>query len=148
MRRLLVILILTAAVLADERRAEAQVSTFYVQLIRGTDTEKAPAPQCKCVGRKLAQTFSPVFKCKGYWEMNRQRVALSLGQVTRVQLGNGRAAEIDLRDPKERKVAAFADGQLVDRTTIPKGEGMTIIGGKRQDKSVWFIVVRRDKPED
>jgi len=148
MRRLLVILMLTAVALADERRAEAQASTFYVQLIRGTDTERPPAPRSKHVGPKLAQTFGPVFRCKGYWEINRQQVALSPGQVTRVQLGNGRAAEIDLRNPKARKVAAFDDGRLVDRTTIPKGEGMTIIGGKREDKSVWFIVVRRDKPEN
>ena len=31
---------------------------------------------------------------------------------------------------------------------MPQGEGMTIIGGSREDKSVWFIVVRRDKPQD
>ena len=69
-------------------------------------------------------------------------------QVARVQLGNGREAEIDLRCPKARKVAAFQGGQLVDRTIIPTGEGMTIIGGSREDKSMWFIVVRRDKPAD
>ena len=28
------------------------------------------------------------------------------------------------------------------------GEGMTIIGRSREDKSLWFIVVRRDKPAD
>ena len=80
--------------------------------------------------------------------MNRQQVAVSSGQVARVQLGNGREAEIDLRNPKARKVAAFQNGQLVDRTTMPKGQGMTIIGGNREDKCVWFIVVRRDKPAD
>lgn len=148
MRRMMVMLMLTAAALADETRAAAQASTYYVQLIRGTDTEESPAPHSKRVGHKLAQTFSPVFRCKRYWEINRQEVALSPGQVTRVELGNGRAAEIDLRTPKARKVAAFVDGKLVDRTTIPKGEGMTIIGGKREDTSVWFIVVRRDKPGD
>jgi hypothetical protein len=68
--------------------------------------------------------------------------------VRRVQLGNGREAEIDLSSAKERKVAAFQDGRLVDRTSVPQGEGMTIIGGSREDKSVWFIVVRRDKPQD
>ena len=75
-------------------------------------------------------------------------MALSPGQVGRVRLGNGREAEIDLRSPKERKVAAFQGGKVVDRTSMPTGEGMTIIGGSRDDKSVWFIVVRRDKPQD
>jgi hypothetical protein len=34
----------------------------------------------------------------------------------------------------------------VDRTINAAGEAMTIIGGNRDGKSVWFIVVRRDKP--
>ncbi len=148
MRCLLCILVVTAVVLTGETSAMAQANTYYVQLVRGTDNEQPPAPRSKRVGHKLAQTFGPVFRCKGYWEISRQQVTLSPGQVSRVELGNGRAAEIDLRSPKERKVAAFVDGKLVDRTCIPKGEGMTIIGGKREDKGVWFIVVRRDKPEE
>jgi hypothetical protein len=63
-------------------------------------------------------------------------------------LGSGREVEIDLRNAKERRVAAFQNGQLVDRTISPPGEAMTIIGGNRDGKSVWFIVVRRDKPVD
>jgi hypothetical protein len=148
MRVLMVILIVTTVALASERRAAAQASTFYVQLIRGTDSEQPPTPRCKSVGRKLAEAFRPVFNCRSYWEMNRQEVKVSPERVARVELGNGRAAEIDLRSPKARKVAAFQNGQLVDRTSIPTGEGMTIIGGKREDKGLWFIVVRRDKPAD
>jgi len=148
MRHLIIMLMLMAVALANATRAAAQATTYYVQLIRGTTSEQPPAPKSKCVGRKLEQTFGPVFSCKAYWEVNRHQVALSSGQVARVQLGNGREAEIDLRSPKARKVAAFLNGQLVDRTVIPKGEGMTIIGGKREDKGVWFIVVRRDKPAD
>jgi hypothetical protein len=146
MRRLILVLMLMAVALAGETRATAQAKVYYVQLIRGTDTENPPAPKSKCVGRKLAETFGPVFSCKAYWEINRQQVSVSSGQVARVALGNGSEAEIDLRSPKARKVGAFVNGQLVDRTTVPEGQGMTIIGGKREDKSVWFIVVRRDKP--
>ena len=80
--------------------------------------------------------------------MNRQQVALVPGQTSRVRLGNGREAEIDLANPKERRVTAFQDGKLVDRTISPAGESMTIIGGNRDGKSMWFIVVRRDKPGD
>ena len=123
-------------------------TTFYVQLVRGTETNRPPVPGCKQVGPRLAGTFCPVFKWKCYWEMNRQQVAVVPGRAMRIKLGNGREAEIDLSSPKERKVAAFQGGKLVDRMILPKGEGMTIIGGSREDKSVWFIVVRRDKPQD
>jgi hypothetical protein len=29
---------------------------------------------------------------------------------------------------------------------MPAGDAMTLIGGDRDQKSAWFIVVRRDKP--
>jgi hypothetical protein len=148
MRRSVVILVMLACALAGEARAGQGATTFYVQLVRGTETTRPPMPGCKQVGPRLAGTFRPVFKWKGYWEMNRQQVAVVPGQTARVRLGNGREAEIDLRNPKQRRVAAFQDGQLVDRTISPPGEAMTIIGGNRDAKSVWFIVVRRDKPGD
>ena len=144
----MVILMLAGLALAREAGADEGATTFYVQLIRGTESDQAPVPGAKSVGPKLAGTFRPVFKCKGFWEIKREQVAVSPGKVKRVQLGNGREAEIDLSAAKERKVAAFQDGKLVDRTSSPHGEGMTIIGGSREDKSVWFIVVRRDKPQD
>jgi len=146
MRLGVVILVMLACALASEASAAQGATTFYVQLIHGTDTAQPPLPGCKCVGPRLAGTFRPVFKCKGYWEMSRQQVALVPGRAARVQLGNGREVEIDLRNPKERRVAAFQNGQLVDRTINAAGEAMTIIGGNRDGKSVWFIVVRRDKP--
>ncbi len=146
MRCSVVILMLLALVPAIEGRAGQITNTFYVQLIRGTDTDRPPAPGCKCVGRKLNETFGPVFRCKGYWEISRQEVVLTPGQKSRVRLANGREAEIDLTHPRQRSVAAFQNGRLVERTIMPTGEAMTIIGGHRDAKSVWFIVVRRDKP--
>src|SRR5664279_4989312 len=109
MRRTMVILMAAALTLASAARADEGAATFYVQLIRGTDTDQAPVPGAKSVGPKLAGTFRPVFKCKGFWEINRQQVAVLPGKVKRVQLGNGREAEIDLSATKERKVAAFQD---------------------------------------
>lgn len=145
---MIVILVLLVFATGGRARAEEGVATFYVQLIRGTDTDQAPTPGAKSVGPRLAGTFRPVFRCKGFWEINRQQVAVAPGKAKRVQLGNGREAEIDLSSAKERKVTAFQNGRLVDRTVVPHGNGMTIIGGSREDKSVWFIVVRRDKPAD
>jgi hypothetical protein len=148
MRCSVVILVILACALAGEARAGQGATTFYVQLVRGSETAQPPVPGCKQVGPRLAGTFRPVFKWKSYWEMNRQQVALAPGQTSRVRLGSGREVEIDLRNAKERRVAAFQNGQLVDRTISPPGEAMTIIGGNRDGKSVWFIVVRRDKPVD
>ena len=99
----MVILMVAGLALASEARADEGVATFYVQLIRGTDTEQAPVPGAKSVGPKLAGTFRPVFKCKGFWEINRQQVAVSPGKVKRVQLGNGREAEIDLSSRKNER---------------------------------------------
>jgi hypothetical protein len=148
MRRIKVILMVAAVALASEARPDEGVTTLYVQLIRGTETDQAPAAGAKSVGPKLAGTFRGVFKCKGFWEINRQQGAVSRGKAKRIPLGNGREAEIELSSAKERKVAAFLNGKLVDRTVVPRGEAMTIIGGSREDKGVWFIVVRRDKPPD
>jgi hypothetical protein len=148
MRHSVVMLAMLACAWAAEATAGQGATTFYVQLVRGTEANQPPVPGCKQVGPKLAGTFCPVFKWKSYWEMNRQQVAVVPGRTMRVKLGNGREAEIDLRNPKERRVAAFQNGKLVDRTSSPAGQAMTIIGGNRDGKSMWFIVVRRDKPPD
>jgi hypothetical protein len=63
-----------------------------------------------------------------------------------VWLSNGREVEIDLSRRGKRTVTAFQSGRLLDRTIMPAGDAMTLIGGDRDQKSAWFIVVRRDKP--
>jgi len=146
MRRSRIMLALMVLALAGEARAGEGANTYYVQLIRGTEANQPPTPGCKQVGARLAGTFCPVLKWKSYWEVNRKQVTLVPGRATRVQLGYGREAEIDLSNPKERRVTAYQNGQAVERTISPAGEAMTIIGGNRDGKSVWFIVVRRDKP--
>ncbi len=127
--------------------AEQGAITYYVQLIRGSDEDTPPEPGSKRVGPKLAETFKPVFKWKTYWEIKCREVALTPGRATRVRLNDEREVHLDLTDPNHRKVAAFQKGALVERTVSPLGEGMTIIGGDRDKKSAWFIVVRRDKPK-
>jgi hypothetical protein len=66
----------------------------------------------------------------------------------RVCLSKEREVEIDLSNRKCRKVTAFENGKVVQRISRPLGEGMTLIGGERDQESAWFIVVRRDKPSD
>ena len=140
------ILALATFALAGISRAEEGAATYYVQLIRGTDEDKPPVRACHRVGPRLVATLRPVLKWKSYWEICCKPVTLEPGHVTRVLLGNGREVEIDLSVPKKRKVTAYQDGVAVDRTTSTMGDRMSITGGDRDEQSVWFIVVRRDKP--
>lgn len=141
------IVILAALVmLASDVLGGDSANTYYVQLIRGTETAQPPQPGCHRAGPRLAKTFEPVFKWKCYWEISQRETALPSGGKTRLRLSADREVEIDLANPKERRVTAFQNGKVTDRTISPVGESMTIIGGSREPKSSWFIVVRRDKP--
>jgi hypothetical protein len=132
--------------LAAFGQADERAVTYYVQLVRGTDGDKPPAPACRPAGPRLVATFRPVMKWKNYWEISCKSVTLNTGQTSRIRLGNGREVEIDLRLANKRQVTAYQDGVMVDRTISPLGASMTITGGDRDPQSVWFIVVRRDKP--
>jgi hypothetical protein len=132
---------------SDVFGGDSATNTFYVQLIRGTDTAQPPQPGAHRAGPKLTKTFEPVFKWKYYWELNVLETSLRPGEKARVRLSPEREVEIDLTQPKERRVTAFQDGKVADRMISPVGESRTIIGGSREPKSAWFIVVRRDKPQ-
>jgi hypothetical protein len=141
--RLLVLGVLGATVAFG---APAEKLTYYVQLIRGNDEGQPPAPGAKAIGPKLSQSLHAVFRWKHYWEISRQEVTVAAGAKTKVVLSNERTVEIDLSQPKKRKVTAFSKNQPVCTTMQPVGEAMTIIGADRDTKSAWFVVVRRDKP--
>lgn len=127
-------------------RAQERAITYYVQLIRSSDSEQPPQAGSRRVGAKLAETFSGVWKWKGYWEICQREAEVIPGQTSKVRLSNGREVEIDLSRRGKRTVAVFQNGKLLGRTIAPTGEAMTLIGGNRDQKSGWFIVVRRDKP--
>lgn len=121
-------------------------NTFYVQLIRGTNQEDPPQPDSRRVGIKVARHLHAALNWRNYWEIKRQQVAVCCGNRARVCLSKDRAVEIDLSNRKCRRVTAFENGKVVERTVRPMGEGMTVIGGERAPDSAWFIVVRRDQP--
>jgi hypothetical protein len=127
-------------------RTEERAVTYYVQLIRSRDSEQPPQAESRRVGTRLAGTFGGVLKWKNHWEICQRKAEVMPGRATMVWLSNGREVEIDLRRSGKRTVTAFQSGRLVDRTIVPAGEAMTLIGGDRDQKSSWFIVVRRDKP--
>ena len=124
-------------------QSQAQPVVYYVQLIRGTDTDQSPEPKSKKVDPHLAGAFCSVFKWRSYWEISGRRVELETGRATRVRLNQEREVEIDLTNPAHRAVKAFLNGKVVQQTVCPRSETRTLIGGDRDATSAWFIVVSR-----
>src|SRR5262249_19674974 len=115
---------------------------------RGNNEDAPPQPGGRPVGIKVARRLRAALNWKNYWEVNSRQVAVCCGNATRVCLSKEREVEIDLTDRNRRKVTAFENGRVVQRTLRPVGEGMTVIGGERDQESAWFIVVRRDSPAE
>jgi len=128
--------------------ADASPTTFYVQLVRGNNETVPPAPGDKRVGIKVSLELHGIYRWRSYWEIARQEVTLPATGKTLVRLNKDRAVEIDLTTPGKRKVTAFENDKEVAITTRPVGTAWTVIGGERDRKTSWFIVVRRDKPAD
>ncbi len=120
--------------------------TYYVQLVRGNNEDKPPAPGARLIGPKLSKSLHSVFRWKSYWEVSRQKVAVTAGEKTKVVLSKERTVEIDLSQPRKRKVTAVSNDVPVCSTTQTVGEELTVIGADRDPTSAWFVVVRRDKP--
>ena len=142
------VILLALAVLPFASAGDAQIVTYYVQLVRGNNDDKPPLAEAKRIGPKLSKKLQPVFKWESYWELNRRRIELPHGQKTKLKLSPEREVVIDHSEAGKRSVTAYSNGKIVSRTTRPIGEAMTIIGGERDANSVWFIVVRRDTPTD
>jgi hypothetical protein len=120
------------AMLASNVFGRDSANTFYLQLVRGTDTAQPPQPGCRPVGRRLAKTFKPVFNWKYYWELNLRETVVRSGEKVRLPLSTEREVEIDLRQPKERRITVYQDRKVTDRAISPVGSRMTLIGGSRQ----------------
>lgn len=145
--RIIVYFFLVAALgMCAAAPAEADEVTYYVQLIRGNNEKTPPSPEAKLIGPKLSKMLKPVFNWESFWEINRAEVKLALGHKIKLRLSKSREVEIDLTHPDKRTVIVFVDGREVSRNTRPVGDAMNITGGERGEKSVWFTVVRRDKP--
>jgi len=146
MKRLLKIIVLAGLVLPIAAAETGKPLIYYVQLVRCSDQDQPPEAGSRRVGPLLTERFQCVFRCKSFWEISQQKLEVLPNRTGRVSLRNGRDVEIDLSEPGKRKVSAFHNGKLIDRTVEPVSESMTLIGGDRDQSSHWFIVVRRDKP--
>ncbi len=146
MRLLISICFVCAVALASFGNGEGGSTKYYVQLVHGTDSNQPPQAGSKRIGAKVAATLAGPLKWKHYWEVCPKEVAVTPGRTTTVPLNNGREVQIDFTKQGKRAVTAIEGGKVVDRTIVPEGEALSVIGGDRDQKSAWFIVVRRDKP--
>jgi len=128
------------AVGADDRGV-----TFYLQLIRGTEDDKPPAPEARLAGPEVSRRLQ-MFKWKNYWEMARRTVVLEDGGKIRQRMSPQREVSIELSAPREMTVCIYADGKLTRRRKQSLDTPFYIAGGDKDATQSWFIVVRRDKP--
>jgi hypothetical protein len=142
------LLFLALAGISSVRAGDTQKLTFYVQLIRGSDSDKPDDPACKPVGAKLGKILHGVFRWKSYCEVKRETVALSKDEVARLHLTAERELELKLLEPPNTQIRLYHKGQLARCSHQPINEHMCILGGDSTSGDPWFVVVRRDKPRD
>jgi len=142
------LLFLALASLTAVRAAEPPKVTFYVQLILGSDSDKPDDPACKPVGAKLGKILRGVFRWTNYCEVKRETVMLSKDKVARVHLAREREVELKLLDPPNTQIRLYHKGQLIRCSHQPISEHLCVLGGDSTSGDSWFVVVRRDKPQD
>jgi len=142
------LLLLIVAGWTGVRAADAQRIAFYVQLIRGSDSDKPDDPAWKPVGSRLGKNLRAVFRWKNYWEVKRESLTLVKGQVARLHLTREREVEVKLLDPPNTQIRLYHKGKLTRCTHQPISEHMSILGGDGQSGESWFVVVRRDQPSE
>jgi len=119
--------------------------TFYLQLIRGTEDDKPPAPEARLAGTEVSRRLQ-MFKWKNYWEMAHRTVVLEEGGKTRQRMSPKREVEIQLSASHEVTFCIYTDGKLTRRRKQSLDTPFYIAGGDKDATESWFIVVRRDKP--
>ena len=148
LQKILWLLVLAAASIPPLRAGDAQEVTFYVQLIRGSDSDKPDDPACKPVGPKLGKMLRGVFRWKSYCEVKRETVTLAKDKVARLHLTPEREVEIKLLEPPNTQIRLFHKGQMTRCSRQPINEHLCVLGGDSATGDPWFVVVRRDKPRD
>lgn len=123
-----------------------EATTFYAQLIRGTDRQMPEHVNWKPAGPKLSKQLSPKFRWNNYWEVSRHTISVQEGRIVRTRLNPEREIEIELRGAREYEVRLFVKGHLTCKSKQSMQSGMSITGGARENNESWFVVVRRDKP--
>ena len=145
-RKFFRLLLLTLLGVTTLQAADAQKIAFYVQLVRGTDSDKPEDPAWKPVGAKLGRNLRGVFRWTNYWEVKSESLTLSKDKVARLHLTREREVEVKLLDPPRTQIRLYNKGELTRCSHQPISEHMCILGGDAQSGESWFVVVRRDRP--
>lgn len=142
---------LAMVVLLTVAQMEAAVSAesvkFYVQLVQGTYGDTPPVAGATLVGNTLGNRLR-MFKWKNYWEVKRQTVQVQIGGKARQHLTPKRDVEISLPAADQMTVCIYVEGKLTRKRKQHVSSAFYIAGGQNEDTKSWFIVVRRDKPEN
>lgn len=115
------------------------------QLIWGTNDTKSPDPTHKAVDPDTQKKLKSLpFKWASYFEVNRQRFAVS-GNATK-KLSMSKECEILVRNcgTGSVEVTLFGKGERVGKITqaLPKGE-LLVTGGNAANFTAWFVVLRQ-----
>src|ERR1700728_1319624 len=121
--------------------ASPEGTTFYLQLIQGTDADTPPAAGATLVGDALSHRLQ-MFRWKNYWEVNRQTVQLRTGARIRRHMTHQPDVKIALTPPTDMTVCIYTDGKLTRRRMQPVDTAFYIAGGNNDESQSWFIVVR------
>ena len=146
MVRLLCFALLTTIGLNAAPHAQGPTNTLYIQVLRGTERNRSPEAEWKAIGPKLSQKLSSVFKWKHYWEVKRQKVAVTQEKVTKIYLLPDRDLEIETVKGGPAELRLYLKGELRRKLRLPVKTKVAILGGDSAEDEGWFIVVRRDKP--
>jgi hypothetical protein len=120
---------------------------FYLQLVRGNDQSDPPTESAKPIGPLLSEKLSSVFKWKDYWELKRERILVKQGATIRKRLSPEHEVEVELPSPDTLRIRIFLNGRLTRTRTQPVREAFCIAGGNEGPDQSWFIIVRRDEPQ-
>ena len=121
-------------------------TTYYVQVIWGTDQDKPTGTNYREIGPKVGAKLSPVFRWKHYWETERRKVQIDPTKVTRVPLAQQRSLEIERLKSGDIEVRLYRRSGLVTKTRQLCNDRMAILGGEDSKRDSFFVVVRPDEP--
>jgi hypothetical protein len=149
--------LLAACAAASAFAGEGQSLQYTVHLVRGTSDDKPPDRAAKLVSPKLAQKLSR-FRWKNYWEIHRQAVSVAPPHITKVRLNAERDLHLEVIGDNAREnvpgrqdleLRLYRDGKLA-RTARQNVQLATceIMGGTGEKDNSWFVIVRRDKPQE
>ncbi len=148
MKRFILLLACWLPAMGCHPAAKEPGATFYLQLVRGADSEAPPSDGSKPIGQKLRKRLQCVFKWKHYWEVKRDCILVPPGGTVTRRLAPDQTVELELLDPLKVAVRIYSRGQLVRRREQPAANAFCVTGARVGDDQSWFIVVRRDAPLD